>query len=95
MKNLRWEKHVNTIYLKLRRANGALAKLRNYVSLNILTTVYYSLFHSHMFYGCQVWGKIKIMSLVESLFFKKELLELCLSNLVKLTRILFSINITS
>ena len=44
--------------LKLRRANGT--KLRHYVSPNILTTVYYSLFHSHIFYACQVWGQKKL-----------------------------------
>ena len=58
-KKLSWEKHINVTSLKLRRANGALAKLRHYVSPNILTTVYYSLFHSHIFYACQVWGQNK------------------------------------
>ena len=58
-KNLSWEKHINVTSLKRRRANGALAKLRHYVSPSILTTVYYSLFHSHIFYACQVWGKNK------------------------------------
>ena len=52
--NLKWDKHVNIISLKLCRANGALAKLRHYVSPNILTTEYYSMFHSHIFYAYQV-----------------------------------------
>ena len=57
--DLSWKKHVNITSLKLHRANGALAKLRHYVSPSILTTIYYSLFHSHMFYACQVWGQSK------------------------------------
>ena len=57
--NLNWEKNIKSISLKLRRANGALAKLRHYVSTNILTTVYYALFHSHIFYSCQIWGQVK------------------------------------
>ena len=35
-KNLSWEKHINVTSLKLRRANGALAKLRHYVVSNLL-----------------------------------------------------------
>ena len=55
--NLSWEIHVNSISLKLRRANGALSKIRHYVSSNVLNTVYYALFHSHMSYACQIWGQ--------------------------------------
>ena len=38
--NLSWNNHVKSISLKLRRANGALSKLRH-VSSNVLNTVYY------------------------------------------------------
>ena len=31
--------------------------LRHYVSENILLSIYYALFHSHMQYACQVWGQ--------------------------------------
>ena len=57
--HLSWKNHIKSISLKLRRANGALSKLRHYVSSNILNTVYYSLFHSHIFYACQIWGQNK------------------------------------
>ena len=57
--NLSWRKHIDTLSLKLRRANGALAKLRHYLSPTVLVTVYHALFHSHMFYACQVWGQNK------------------------------------
>ena len=55
--NLSWEIHVNSISLKLRRANGALSKIRHYVSSNVLNTVYYALFHSDMSYASQIWGQ--------------------------------------
>ena len=57
--NLSWNNHVKSISLKLRRANGALSKLRHYVSSNVLNTVYYAIFHSHIFYACQIWGQNK------------------------------------
>ena len=34
-----------------------LSKIRYYVPKNILLSVYYSIFSSHMTYGCQVWGQ--------------------------------------
>ena len=42
--HLSWNNHVKSISLKLRRANGALSKLRHYVSSNVLNTVYYAIF---------------------------------------------------
>ena len=54
--NLSWEKHLNTLVKRLGRAIGILAKLRHYVPKWLLRTVYYSLFNSHLIYGCQIWG---------------------------------------
>ena len=39
------------------RVNGILAKLRYYISADILKTIYYALFDSHMRYACQIWGQ--------------------------------------
>ena len=36
-----------------------LAKLRPYVTSDLLKTIYYSVFDSHMRYDCQVWGQRK------------------------------------
>ena len=55
--NLNWCHHVNSLSIKLRRANGALSKLRHYVPLPILVSVYHAIFSSHMRYACQVWGQ--------------------------------------
>ena len=55
--NLNWKKHISILSSKLRRANGALAKLRHFVIPKTLTSVYYAIFNSHLNYGSQVWGQ--------------------------------------
>ena len=40
--------HVNTLKQKLNRANGTMAKLRHQLPFDILKTVYYSLFDTHL-----------------------------------------------
>ena len=53
--NLNWKKHVSILSSKLRRANGALAKLRHFVPPKTLTSVYHAIFNSHLNYGNQIW----------------------------------------
>jgi len=55
--NLNWSKQVNELSLKLRRANGVLAKLRHYMSQSLLISVYHSILFSHMSYACQIWAQ--------------------------------------
>ena len=43
--------------IKLRVANGILAKLRHYVPLNTLISIYHALFHPHLSYAAIVWGQ--------------------------------------
>ena len=54
--HLNWKAHTTSVALKLRRANGALSKLRHFVSSKILLNVYHAIFASHMRYACQIWG---------------------------------------
>ena len=54
--HLSWKTHISSIAPKLRKANGALSKLRHYVPTKILTSVYHAIFGSHLHYACQVWG---------------------------------------
>ena len=42
---------------KLNRANGLLAKIRHLVSKNLLRTIYFAIFDSHLRYGCQILGQ--------------------------------------
>ena len=53
--NLNWKKHVSILSSKLRRANGALAKLRHFVPPKTLISVYHAIFNSHLNYGNQIW----------------------------------------
>ena len=55
--HLTFKNHMDTVKLKLNRANGLLAKLRHYVNLKLLRTIYYAIFEHHLRYGCQLLGQ--------------------------------------
>ena len=52
--NLTWQHHVNDLSIKLNRANALLFKMRKYVSLKILRSIYFAIFDSYLFYCCLV-----------------------------------------
>ena len=54
--HLNWKCHISSIATKLRRANGALSKLRYFVPTKILSNVYHAIFASHTRYASQIWG---------------------------------------
>ena len=56
-KQLLFKGHINTLKQKLNRASGILAKLRHDLPSDILKTVYYYLYDTHLCYACQVWGQ--------------------------------------
>ena len=45
------------IKTKLNRENGLLAKIRHFVSKNLLWTIYFAIFDSNLRNGCQIWGQ--------------------------------------
>ena len=51
-----FKNHMDTVKLKLIRANGSLAKLRHYVNPALLRTIYFAIFEPHLWYGCQLYG---------------------------------------
>ena len=55
-KNLSFDYHINQLSKKLSKSNGILAKLRHYTSRQTLISIYYSIFYSHIIYGCPVWS---------------------------------------
>ena len=55
--NLTWDSHLHILIKKLSRAVGLLSKIRHYTPKFLLKTIYYSLFNSHLIYGCQIWGQ--------------------------------------
>ena len=54
---LSWEDHIHNLSIKLRRANGILAKLRHFIPKRTRISVYHAIFQSHLQYGCIVWSQ--------------------------------------
>ena len=55
---LSWQYHVNDLSIKLNRANALLFKMRKYVSLKILKSIYFAIFfYSYLSYCCLVWAQ--------------------------------------
>ena len=54
--HLNWKIHTSAVATKLRRANGALSKLRHFVPTKLLVNIYHAIFSSHTRYGSQLWG---------------------------------------
>ena len=53
---LSWKEQIFNITNKLSRAVGILYKLRPFVTIKIMTNIYYSLVYSHLVYAIYVWG---------------------------------------
>ena len=77
--NLTWQHHVNDLFIKLNRANALLFKMRKYVSLKILRSIYLAIFVSYLSYCCLVWAQ-NFISIQRILILEKRLLELLISN---------------
>ena len=55
--NLSFDTHISLLNAKLRRANNMIVISRHYVPIKNLKQIYYGQFHSHLQYGCQIWGQ--------------------------------------
>ena len=55
--NLNWKHHVSDIAIKLNRANALLFKIRNFVNVKTLKTIYYAIFDSHINYANVIWAQ--------------------------------------
>ena len=55
--HLTFKYHLENLKLKLNKANCLLSKIRYFVKLLLLRTIYYALFDTHLRYGCQIWGQ--------------------------------------
>ena len=61
---LNWSLHIKHIHRKLSRSSYILSKLRHYVNLDTLKTLYYSLIYPHITYCISTWGGASIKPLV-------------------------------
>ena len=48
---LRWHDQINSIALKLNRANALLLKIRNNVNMKTLRNIYFAIFDAHLSYS--------------------------------------------
>ena len=55
-KHLTWDYHISELSKKLSKANGILSKLRYNAPIHNCLMVYNSIFHTHLLYGCNLWG---------------------------------------
>ena len=56
---LSFNEYMNTLKQTLNKANGILAKLKYYVIADVLKTIYYAFFDSHMKYACHIWEQVQ------------------------------------
>ena len=54
---LNWESHVSATTTKLNRATAMLYKVKDFLNVNILKSIYCALFESHINYACIIWGQ--------------------------------------
>ena len=57
MKTSLWIDHINDIPIKLNRANAMLFKVREFVNIKILKSIYYAIFDCQLNYANTVWGQ--------------------------------------
>ena len=54
--NLNWKSHATYIAKKIKRSIGILSKLRYYVTLDTLITLYFALLYPFLICGILIWG---------------------------------------
>lgn len=59
---LKFTKHVEMVTNKLSQTMGMLYKMSVFVPQNVLKTLYFSLFYSHLHYGISIWGSSNVTS---------------------------------
>ena len=59
VKKLSWKTNINKVSTKQIKGNTMLSELWHFVSNQILSSVYYTIFHSNLFFIYLVWGQAK------------------------------------
>ena len=77
--NLSWQYHINDLSIKLNRANAIFFKMRKYVSLKILRSIYFAIFSFYLSYCCLVWAQ-NCSTIQRIIILQKKLLELLIFN---------------
>ena len=70
--HLNWKHHISIVSKKISRSIGIMYRIRKYVDLHVLKSVYYSLIYSHIVYAIQVWGSANATELDKILILQKK-----------------------
>ena len=73
---LKWNKHINHIKNKIAKVSYILSKIRHYVNIEILKTLYYSLIFPHLNYCLTAWGGAPNSALKPLIIFQKKIIRL-------------------
>jgi hypothetical protein len=74
--NLSWKHHIDHIANKISKVVGIIAKLRHFVPLNTLLSIYNSLILPYLTYGLIAWGQACKSHLNKILILQKRVLQL-------------------
>ena len=60
-KHILWKYHIEMLSNKISKYCGVFSRLKNYLPLFSLRTMYFIMVHSHFYYGLLAWGSIIIV----------------------------------
>ena len=81
--NLTWIPHVENLHKKLKSATGTLRRIRHNIPKENYTSLYYSLFESHLNYGITIFGGIGKSHLEKLFSVQKHCIRLLFGDLEK------------
>ena len=73
---LTWDAHINHVLSKLGSANFAIARTKNFLPLKIRTTLYNSMFKSHLDFGNLAFGCAKASKFKKNVTLQKNALDM-------------------
>ena len=73
---LKWNKHINYIINKITKTSYILSKIRHYVNINTLKSLYYSLVHPHLNYCLTAWGGAPNSTIKPLIIFQKKIIRI-------------------
>ena len=74
--SLSWKYQISNLTKKISRAIRIMYKLRSFLPLNVMKSIYYSLIYSHIIYAIEVWGSAFKTELDKILILQKRVMRL-------------------
>ena len=73
---LSWKIHIDNVSSKISKSIGLLYKIRYFVNIKIMKTLYYSLVYPHLLYAIEAWGSADDIYLNKLLILQKKIVRL-------------------